>query len=88
MKNSKKIKKGHVKMTDEEFDKAKRLREEIGRLNSFRNSAMRGYIDVVTKEGLPLRLEPGTLMYRCVMDMLGRNIKSLEDMYGGVRDRC
>lgn len=68
-------------MTDELFEKVKKIREEIGRIRSFRNSASRGYIDIVSEEGLPFRLHKGSIGHDNVLRMLDITADILEDEF-------
>lgn len=68
-------------MTDELFEKVKKIREEIGRIRSFRNSASRGYIDIVSEEGLPFRLHKGSICHDNVLRMLDITADILEDEF-------
>lgn len=71
-------------MTDELFEKVKKVHEEIGRVKSFRNSASRGYIDIVSEEGLPFRLHKGSIGHDNILRMLDDTIETLENVFGEI----
>ena len=68
-------------MTDEQFNEVKKIRDELGRIKSFRNSASRGYIDIVSEEGLPYRLHKGSVGHDNIMRMLDETIEFLENAF-------
>lgn len=68
-------------MTDEQFNEIKKIRDELGRIKSFRNSASRGYIDVVSEEGLPYRLHKGSVGHDNIIRMLDETVEFLENAF-------
>lgn len=68
-------------MTDEQFNEIKKIRDELGRIKSFRNSASRGYIDVVSEEGLPHRLHKGSVGHDNIIRMLDETVEFLENAF-------
>lgn len=68
-------------MTDEQFNEVKKIRDELGRIRSFRNSASRGYIDVVSEEGLPYRLHKGSVGHDNIIRMLDETVEFLENAF-------
>lgn len=68
-------------MTDEQFNEVKKIRDELGRIKSFRNSASRGYIDIVSEEGLPYRLHKGSVGHENIMRMLDETVEFLENAF-------
>lgn len=68
-------------MTDEQFNEVKKIRDELGQIKSFRNSASRGYIDIVSEEGLPYRLHKGSVGHENIMRMLDETVEFLENAF-------
>ena len=68
-------------MTDKQFNEIKKIRDELGRIKSFRNSASRGYIDIVSEEGLPYRLHKDSVGHDNIMRMLDETIEFFENAF-------
>ena len=68
-------------MTDARFESIKKIRDELGRVKSFRNSASRGYIDIVSEEGMPFRLHKGSVGHDNILRMLDETIETFEKLF-------
>ena len=77
-KNSAKIKKGCLKMTIEVYENAKKLREEIGRLNAIKKSLSEHDAELNIFQGYTVSIKRNSALHEGVMMMLQTMINSLE----------
>lgn len=73
-------------MTVENFEKGKKLREEIGRLNSIKNNLLKNDAVLHIDNGFMVPVKLGSQIHAEMIDMFDTMVKNLENEFKGLGD--